>query len=164
MQIWLWNVNSIFSLLNAWVDLGDSTGLILNWFPPIVDFPQATLELGWRILLVSSTRWFSFVLLLNWAAGFFLVSTEGLSFLLLSVSLFNLSNSYWRGLENSSAYAVVACLHMLQCIIFTCLTCSVEDDYSRATLGKQPGIDSRQLAPDRKTDSKCWCDNYTHTN
>ena len=29
------------------------------------------LELGWRILLVSSARWFSFVLLLNWAAGFF---------------------------------------------------------------------------------------------
>ena len=107
-------------------------------------FHRLTLELGCRILLVSP---------------------ECLSLLLLSVSLFNLSNSYWKGLEDNSAYV---CLHMLQCIIFTCLACSpcrsgpfsgsvstVEDDYSRATLGKQSGMDSRQSVPEQKTDSKC---------
>ena len=51
---------------------------------------------------------------------------------------------------------------------FPCLACSpcrsgpfsgsvstVEDDYSRATLGKQSGMDSRQSVPEQKTDSKC---------
>ncbi|KAM1128436.1 hypothetical protein TB1_037659 [Malus domestica] len=31
-----------------------------------------------------------------------------------------------------------------------------EDEYSRARLGKQSGRGSRQLAPDRKINTKCW--------
>ncbi|KAM1535739.1 hypothetical protein EV2_023678 [Malus domestica] len=57
---------------------------------------------------------------------------------------------------------------MLRGIIFTSLTVPQvdvvdkeeaqddEDEYSRARLGKQSGRGSRQLAPDRKIDTKCW--------
>ena len=123
-------------------------------------FHRLTLE------LVSAHHWFSFVLLLNWAAGFFWSPPKvwAYSFGLFLCSIFPIRiEKGWRITPPkfvSTCFNVSFSLALLAPLCrsgpFSGSLSTVEDDYSRATLGKQSGIDSRQLAPDRKTDSKCW--------
>ena len=99
-------------------------------FRPSLIFLCATLDLGSRILLVSP---------------------EGVSLLLWSVSLFIFPIRIDKGWRITQPMFVSTCFNVsfsLPCLLPL-------QKWSRATLGKQSGMDSRQSVPEQKTDSKC---------